>query len=422
MTKDDAREPPRTDMQRIGGATNRDTRLFLIAGEHSGDALGAKLMEAINKRLRTRVRYLGVGGAGMAKQGLSSQFDIEEVAVMGPLSILPRLPRLISRVYGTAAAAIAAEPDCVVIIDSPEFTHPIAKRIRKRNPSIPIVNYVSPQVWAWRPGRARRMRWYIDETMALLPFEPEAYAKLEGPACTYVGHPLIERLDEIRSADPAPLASRLGLDPGRPVLLVLPGSRASEVGRLMQPFGEAVAIAAKAAGPIEVIIPAVQSVREKIEEACKSWPVEPHLIEGEEDRFRSYKLASAALTASGTATLELALALVPAVVAYKVDALAAQLKFLLKVPSIVLANLVLGTRVYPEFVQEAATPENLAAAIVPLLSATPERQAQLSGLAPIAERMRIDGSSPSEAAAEVVLRHALSSGAMGADASRLPSH
>lgn len=406
MTGDDSKERFSIANTRVVGTQNRDTRLFLIAGEHSGDALGAKLMEAINRRLRKRVRYLGVGGAGMAKQGLSSQFDIEEVAVMGPLSILPRLPRLVSRVYATAAAAIAAEPDCVVIIDSPEFTHPIAKRIRKRNPSIPIINYVSPQVWAWRPGRARRMRWYVDETMALLPFEPEAYAKLEGPACTYVGHPLIERVAEIRDIDPAPLAARLGLDRVRPVLLVLPGSRASEVGRLMEPFGGAVTRAAERMGPIEIIIPVVPSVREQIEKECATWPLKPHLIEGDDDRFRSYKLASAALTASGTATLELALGQVPAVVAYKVDALAAQLRFLLKVPSIVLANLVLGAKVYPEFVQEAATRENLAAAIVPLLTDTPERQAQLAGLAPIVDRMGIDGPSPSEAAADVVLRHA----------------
>ena len=405
MTRDGGKKPSIAPAQRIGGATNRDTRLFLIAGEHSGDALGAKLMEAINRRLRTRVRYLGVGGEGMAKQGLSSQFDIEEVAVMGPLSILPRLPRIISRVYGTVAAAIAAQPDCVVIIDSPEFTHPIAKRIRKRNPSIPIVNYVSPQVWAWRPGRARRMRWYIDETMALLPFEPEAYAQLDGPRCTYVGHPLIERVLEIRAADPAPLAARLGLDPARPVLLVLPGSRASEVERLMGPFGEAVARLNGLDGGLDVIIPAVASVREQIEAAAANWAVKPHLIEGEADRFRAYKLAKAALTASGTATLELALGQVPAVVAYKVDAVAARLRFLLKVPSIVLANLVLGTNVYPEFIQEGATGDKLAAAITPLLTETTERRAQLDGLAPIVTRMSIAGPSPSEAAADVVLRH-----------------
>ncbi|MGQ0672472.1 MAG: lipid-A-disaccharide synthase [Hyphomicrobium sp.] len=413
MTHEEERTPPGTPapMRRAGGGVaSRDLRLFLIAGEHSGDALGGKLMEAMNRRLRGRVRYLGVGGTAMQRHGLTSQFDIEEVAVMGPLSILPRLPRIVRRVYGTTAAAIAAEPDCVVIIDSPEFTHRIAKRVRKRNPLIPIVNYVSPQVWAWRPGRARRMRWYIDETMALLPFEPDAYARLEGPACTYVGHPLIERASEMREADPGPLAVKLALQPDRPVLLVLPGSRASEVGRLMEPFGAAIARAGERVGPIQVLIPAVASVRELIEKQCAGWPSKPHLIDGDVDRFRAYKMASAALTASGTATLELALAQVPAVVAYKVDAVAAQLRFLLEVPSIVLANLVLGSNVYPEYIQEAATAENLANAVVPLLSDSVERRDQLAGLASIEVRMRVDGASPSDAAADVVLRHAMRRG------------
>lgn len=401
MTGDDA-----SAVQRRTSTGSRDLRLFLVAGEHSGDALGAKLMEEINRRLKTRVRYLGVGGEGMARQGLTSQFDIEEVAVMGPMSILPRLPRIVRRVYGTAAAAVAAEPDCVVIIDSPEFTHPIAKRIRKRNPSIPIVNYVSPQVWAWRPGRARRMRWYIDETMALLPFEPDAYAKLGGPRCTYVGHPLIERVVDIRCAEPSELSSRLGLDASRPTLLVLPGSRASEVGRLMEPFGAALALIAGRVGPLNVIIPAVSSVRQGIERASAGWTIKPHIIEGEADRYRSYKLADAALAASGTATLELALAQVPSVVAYKVDAIASHLRHLIRVPSIVLANLVLDSKVYPEFVQENATPEALAAATTPLLSDTPERRKQLAGLAPIVECMSVAGPSPSAAAADVVLRHA----------------
>jgi lipid-A-disaccharide synthase len=211
---------------------------------------------------------------------------------------------------------------------------------------------------------------------------------------------------DIEAADPVPLSERLGLDPARPVLLVLPGSRASEVGRLMEPFGETVASLERRAGPIEVIIPAVSTVRGEIEVACAAWQVKPHLIESEEDRFRAYKLAKCALAASGTATLELALGGVPTVVAYKVDAIAARLRFLLRVPSIVLANLVLGEKVYPEFIQEAATADNLAAALAPLLTDTPERAAQLAGLAPIADRMRISGSSPSEAAADVVLRYA----------------
>jgi lipid-A-disaccharide synthase len=383
-----------------------ELRLFLVAGEHSGDALGAKLMAALNRRFMGRIRYLGVGGQAMEREGLVSQFPLEEVAVMGPLSILKRLPRIVRRVYGTAGAVVAGEPDVLVIIDSPEFTHPIARRVRRRRPHIPIIDYVSPSVWAWRAGRARKMRRYVDHVLALLPFEPAAHLRLGGPACTYVGHPLIERLEWLEALDPRPLSQRLGLDPRRAVLVVLPGSRPSEVGRLMEPFGDAVRSLLEKGPAPEVIVPAVSSVRALIEEGLKSWPLCPHLIEGEDDKFRAFKLAAAALAASGTVTLELALAGTPMVVAYRVDPLAARLRFLLKVPSVVLANLVLGENAFPELLQEACTGERLAGALLPLLAETPERAAQVEALARIPGRLRIEGPSPSDAAADIVLRYA----------------
>jgi lipid-A-disaccharide synthase len=400
--------PPATSdgARHRGSISHREFRLFLVAGEHSGDALGAKLMQALDKRLKGGVRYLGVGGGLMEKKGLVSQFPLEEVAVMGPLSILPRLPRLLQRISGTAKAAVAAMPDAVVIIDSPEFTHRVAKKIRRKRPDIPIVNYVSPQVWAWRPGRAARMRWYIDHMMALLPFEPEVYARLNGPPCTYVGHPLIERIDALKGTDPLPLMVRLGLDRSRPIVLVMPGSRKSEVSRLMGTFGEAIKLLSERLGPVQVLLPALDTVRDEIELQLKQWKVPVHVIEGEENKYRAFGLAHAALTASGTATLELALAGTPAVVAYRVDLIASSLRFLLTVPSIVLANLVLGENVYPEFIQERAQPQNLASALLPLLSDTPERRRQISKLAATAEKMEVRGQPPSARAAEIVLYHA----------------
>jgi lipid-A-disaccharide synthase len=384
------------------GGDDRELRLFLVAGEHSGDALGGRLMASLSERHGGRLRFFGVGGEAMENRGLVSLFPLSDVAVMGPLAILARLPRLVRRVRETAAAAVAAEPDAIVIIDSPEFTHPIARRIRRRRRYIPIIDYVSPSVWAWRPGRAARMRRYVDHVLALLPFEPDAHARLGGPPCTYVGHPLIERLDWMRTLDAAPLAARLGLDAARPVLVVLPGSRPSEVGRLMPPFGAAVArLIASSLSP-QVIIPAVTSVRPLIEAGLATWPITPHLVAGEDDKYRAFKLARAALAASGTVTLELALVGTPAVVAYRVDALAARLRFLLKVPSVVLANLVLDDNVYPEYLQEACTPENLAAAIVPLLQDTAERKRQLALLRRVPGLMRLPAGSPSEAAAAIV--------------------
>ncbi len=353
-------------------ADGQNLRLFMIAGEHSGDALGARLMAALNERRRGRIRYLGVGGALMAQQGLVSQFPMEDVAVMGPRAIVARLPKILQRIHGTAAAAIAAEPDAVVIIDSPEFTHPIARRVRRRNPEIPIIDYVSPSVWAWRPGRARKMREYVDHVLALLPFEPDAHRQLRGPPCTYVGHPLIERLPWIDALDTAPLAEYLGLPSDTHLLVVLPGSRPSEVARLMKPFGETLSRLIERGRKFEVAIPVVESVRGLIEQHLPAWPKRPALLEGEENKFRAFKLARAALAASGTVTLELAVAGTPMVVAYKVDAvMAPPLRLMIKARSIVLANLVLGENAFPELIQERCTPVKLADALAAILDDEP---------------------------------------------------
>jgi lipid-A-disaccharide synthase len=313
------------------------------------------------------------------------------------------LPKLVRRVYQSVDAALAADADGVIIIDSPEFTHPIAKRIRRKKPLIPIIGYVSPSVWAWRPGRARKMAPYVDHLLAILPFEPEAHERLGGPPCSYVGHPMIEKLDWIGELDAQELAARLALDPARPVLLVLPGSRPTEVRRLMQPFGETVAALIEKAGPIEVILPVVDSVRPLIEEGLESWSARPHLVSGQDDKFKAFKLARAALAASGTVTLELGLAGVPMVVAYKVDWVAERFRFLLKVPSVVLANLVIGRNVFPELLQEDCTSEKLTEALLPLFGDTPERERQLAGLATIADKMMLDHGTPSERAAETAL-------------------
>jgi lipid-A-disaccharide synthase len=396
--------PASTRGQRVAGTD--DLRLFLVAGEHSGDALGGRLMATLNRMCKGRVHYLGVGGDDMEREGLSSQFPLSDVAVMGPMSILPRLPRIVSRVYRTVDAAVAAEPDAVVIIDAPEFTHPIAKRIRKRAPHIPIVDYVSPSVWAWRPGRARKMRRYVDHVLALLPFEPEVHKRLGGPPCTYVGHPLIERSDWLRDLDPWPLAQRLGLDPDRLVLVVLPGSRSSEVGRLMETFGQTVDMLRARGIEPQLIMPVVPHLRELVETHLATWSVRPHLVDSEADKFRAFKLAHAALAASGTVTLELAIVGAPMVVAYRVDGLAAQLRFLVKVHSVVLANLVLGENAFPEFLQEDCTPEHLSGALALLLRDTPERRAQLDALGRIPAKMQFSGDTPSDVAAQVVLHYA----------------
>ncbi len=388
-------------------------RMFVVAGEHSGDVLGGKLLQALKEKAgASAFEFAGVGGETMEAAGVRSIFPLSDVAVMGPAAILARLPKLVRRVYRAVDAALAFNPDLLIIIDSPEFTHPIAKRVRQRRPEIPIVDYVSPSVWAWRPGRARKMRPYVDHLLALLPFEPDAHARLGGPDCTYVGHPLIERAAWIGGLDTARLRARLGLSPGLPVLAVLPGSRPSEVSRLMEPFGEAIRHLKREIGPIELILPAVPSARPLIEKTLVSWPQQPHLVEGDEDKFTAFRLADAALAASGTVTLELAVAGAPMAVAYRVDLVAARLRFLLKVHSVVLANLVLGENVFPEFIQEDCTPEKLSAALLPLLKDTPQRRLQLAALARIHEKMFLPEGTPSGKAADTVLR-VLSKAAVG---------
>lgn len=384
----------------------RDLTLMLVAGEHSGDALGAKLMSAIRAGHEGRVRFVGVGGELMQDEGLASLFPLSDVAVMGPLAILSRLPKLADRVYRTVEAAMDARPDAVVIIDSPDFTHPIARRIRTQLPDVPIIDYVSPSVWAWRPGRARKMTAYVDHVLALLPFEPDAHARLGGPACSYVGHPLIERLDWIREIDTAPLRARLGPAETHLPLVVLPGSRTPELNRLITIFGQTLERINRNGRALEILIPAVPHLRERVRHETADWPGRVHVLETETEKFAGFRIARAALAASGTVTLELALTGLPMVVAYRVDPIAARLRFLVKVPSFVLANLVLEELAFPEFLQEDCTPVKLAAALDDLIADTPARTRQQEAIAQLANRMTLPAGTPSERAATIVLEYA----------------
>jgi lipid-A-disaccharide synthase len=375
-------------------------RVWLVAGEESGDQLGAKLMRALKTKFDAgRLAFGGVGGHAMAAEGFASLFPLADIAVMGITAVIGRLPTILDRIARTADAVVKADPDILVIIDSPDFTHRVARRVRARSPKIPIVDYVSPTVWAWRPGRAKAMRAYVDHLLALLPFEPEAHRRLGGPPTTYVGHPLIERLDEIRPA--AGERSAIGSGPFK--LVVLPGSRRLEVSRLMTPFGDALStLTERFGGPIEVTIPAVAHLAEEIGRYAADWTVRPNLVHGEAAKWAALRGAHAALAASGTVTLELGLSGVPMVVAYRVSKPEELLKYVIKAPSIVLTNLVLEENVIPELIQWDCTPDKLASALLPLLTDTDERRRQVSALESLDARMRIGEGAPSERAAEIV--------------------
>jgi lipid-A-disaccharide synthase len=250
------------------------------------------------------------------------------------------------------------------------------------------------------------MRRYVDHILAILPFEPEAHLRLGGPPCSYVGHPLVEKLDWMKELDEERLSARLGIVENKPVIVVLPGSRTSEVKRLMAPFGDALRRLQAETEPFEVILPVVASVRSLVEEGLKYWPLRPHLVSAEEDKFAAFKLARAALAASGTVTLELALAGTPMAVAYRADPIASSLRFLLIAPSVVLPNLILGDNVFPELLNKDCTGEALAQALLPLIQGGPERDAQLTAVASVAECVRETDEAPSDKAARIVLAYA----------------
>ncbi|MCX2722558.1 lipid-A-disaccharide synthase [Roseibium salinum] len=380
--------------------------ICLVAGEESGDQLGSELMKALNERLGDGVGYCGVGGERMTALGMTSFFDLSDVSVMGLTAVLARLPLIVKRVYQTVDAVVTADPDVLVIIDSPDFTHNVAKRVRKRAPHIPIVGYVSPSVWAWRPGRARKMSRYVDELLALLPFEPDVHERLGGPRTHYVGHPLSENAGELRPRE----GERAPLNGAEKVLLVLPGSRRSEIDRLLDVFGDTVAKVKQELPEIQIVLPAVAHLEDKIRAGVSDWPAMPQIVTGLEAKKAAFRRAHAALAASGTVSLELALAGVPMVVAYKVDWAFRRLKELNRffkvasVDSFVLPNIILGTKAIPEFLDEEVQADVLAAHLKELLTDSTERREQVSELTRLDEVMSLpDGYSQRGAAADVVL-------------------
>jgi lipid-A-disaccharide synthase len=374
--------------------------IFLVAVEESGDRLGAALMRALSQRSVQPVRFAGVGGQEMAASGLTSLFPIDDFSIIGFSAIPRRLPRIVSHMYAIVRAVLVRRPHALIIIDSPAFTLRIASFVRWFAPSIPIIDYVSPSVWAWHAGRARSMRGYIDHVLALLPFEPDVHRRLGGPPCSYVGHPLIEDVSKLRPN--AAEAQRRIADP--PIVLAMPGSRSAEVARLAGVYGAALALVAERVGPIEVVLPTVPHLLAQVTQATATWPIKPRIVVGQAEKLAALRVARAALAKSGTTTLELAVAGVPMVAAYKVSAIeAAVIRRLVRVSSYILANLVIGQNVVPELVQEDCTPDRLADTLAPLLGDTPQRQRQVDAFAQLDGIMEIGSCAPAARAADVVL-------------------
>ena len=350
---------------------------MLVCGEPSGDQLGAQLMRGL-KALAPAVEITGVGGPAMAREGLGSLFSLDATAVMGLREVVPAIPRILRRVREATDFALKTRPDAVVLIDSPDFTHRIARAIKKRDPGIRTVNYVAPQVWASRSYRAKRMAHDFDLVLALFPFEVP-FLKRYGLRAEFVGHPVIERA--ARMTGGAALRARLGIAADAPLLALLPGSRSNEIRFILPEFRSAVALLAQRVPGLVTVLPTIPHVAAKVAAATVGWPTALHILHSEDDKFAAFDAANVALAASGTVTAELALAKTPMVVGYRVGAVTYALSSLImNVKYITLVNVLLEREAVPEFLQSRLQPGLLADAVEKLLRDPAARAQQVAAL------------------------------------------
>ncbi|HEY9056652.1 MAG TPA: lipid-A-disaccharide synthase [Aurantimonas sp.] len=378
------------------------TTIGFVVGEPSGDRIGADLIRALRSQAGGELRVIGLGGEAMQAEGLTSLFDIDELSIIGIGAIVARLPQLLRRVSQTADFIVDAKPDALVIIDSPTFSHRVARRVRTRLPKMPIANYIPPTVWAWREGRAASMRPYVDHAICALPFEPETLCRLGGPPATYVGHPLMTTPALRRMVEDAnrPAADRTPAL--SPTLVILPGSRRGEINRLIDDFGMTFQRLLTMTPGLTAIIPTLERHRPIIEAKIAHWENKPMVVTGEAAKWAAFAKADAAIAASGTVSLELALADVPMALAYRLDPIGYRFRHLISAWTAALPNFIVGHPLVPEHFHEIVRPELLARRLQRLLTDTPERRAQLAGFAEIRDAMAIERP-PGEAAADIVL-------------------
>lgn len=375
---------------------------FLIAGEPSGDALGAALMAGL-RQLDPGITFDGIGGAAMAAQGLTSRFPMEELSVMGVMEVLPRYFDLKRRIEETAQAVAAARPDALITIDSPDFCLRVARRARVLSPGLRTIHYVAPSVWAWRPGRAARMAQVIDHVLAILPFEPPLM-RAAGMTCDFVGHP-VATAPLATAAEAAAFREAHGIAPDQPLALCLPGSRRGEVARLAGRFGQALGqVGGQMGNPhLRVVVPTVPAVADQVRAAISGWPVPAQIVLAE-DKRAAFAAADVALAASGTVSLELAANRVPMVIGYDMAPLSRWLiGMLMRTDTVTLVNLVSETRAVPEFLGRACQPGPMADALRDILRDGPARAAQLAAADLTMDRLGRGGEPPGLRAARSVL-------------------
>lgn len=387
----------------VGLAANGEAPLvYLVAGEPSGDILGARLMRALKDRTRGRVRFAGVGGESMAEEGLVSLFPQADIAVMGLAEVVPKIPTVLRRVRAVADDVIAKRPAVVVTIDSLGFNGRVAKALIARKSRIPRVHYVAPMVWVWKPGRARKIARIFDHLMCLLAFEPPYFIP-HGLASTHVGHPVIE--GGAGQGDGHGFRTRHGIDPAAVVVCLLPGSRANEVTRMLPVLRDAAELLRARHPDLAVVIPTVATVADLVSAETSTWKRPPHIVRGEAERWDAFAAADAAIATSGTVALELARARVPFVIGYRGSPISAWLaRKMISIKYATLLNHISNEMIVPEFLQEACTAEALAASADRLLCDGEARANFLARTGAALAKLVGPFASPSREAADVVLR------------------
>ncbi|MAZ15424.1 MAG: lipid-A-disaccharide synthase [Ahrensia sp.] len=382
--------------------TNRALVIGLVAGEISGENLAVDLIDTIAEQTGHTPKLVGVGGDRLRERGLKSVFDASEIALIGLTSVIASLPRLIMRINQTARAMIAARPDVIILIDSPDFSHRVAKRLKKALPDVPVIKYVAPTVWAWRPERAAKMTGHIDHVLAILPFEPDIMKKLGGPPTHYVGHPLAasEDLAEIWLQREA--RTQYGKSETFD-LLVLPGSRSGEIKALLPDFGKAVRTLHERGQRFRIHIPTLPKLVDSIKRETASWPAQPRITVAHEDKLEAFRQADAALAASGTVILELALAGVPVISCYRVDLFMRPFIPLITTWTAALPNVICDRPIVPEYLDYMIRPGMLARRIEELVEPNSlPFEVQMQGFRHARELMAVK-KRPGSRAAEIIL-------------------
>lgn len=375
--------------------------IYIIAGEPSGDLLAARLMAALKELTQGQVRFAGIGGEAMREEGLPSLFPQADLAVMGLAEVLPRIPKILRRQRETLADIAAKQPDVILTVDSWGFTGRIAKSLKKAGSTIPRIHYVAPMVWAWKEKRVHQLAERVDRLMCLLPNEPELFLKA-GLNAVHVGHSVLESGAE--KGDGPGFRQRYGIPNQAPLLCVLPGSRRSETSRLLPVFRDTVSLLVEGRRELRVVVPTVETVAAEVEAEVAQWPVPVTVVKGRQARYDAFAASQAALAASGTVALELALAKLPMVIAYRLSPLTAMIaRRLIKLKFVCLINILLDRAVVPELLLENCRPDKLAPALIPLLDSEKARAEQLSGAADALYRLGLGGDSPSLKAAREVL-------------------